>query len=71
MPLIVYPAFLLTFIFNPLLVDGGALVSTIGKIIGIGPGRGIGLILIISGICVLIISGVTMRINSFRILDNN
>jgi len=63
--------FLADNIFNPLLTDGGAFASTIGTIIGTGPGRGIGLILFISGICVLIISGVTIRINSFRILDNN
>jgi MFS family permease len=45
-------------VFNPLLVEGGALVETfIGRMIGVGPGRGIGLMLMCSGIFLLVISG--------------
>jgi MFS family permease len=37
-------------VFEPLLVAGGPLAKSIGQIIGVGPGRGIGLIFIIAGI---------------------
>ena len=36
-------------VFEPLLVDGGALANSVGKIIGVGQGRGIGLLYIILG----------------------
>jgi len=48
--------FLADRIFNPLLDDDGILAPTVGKIIGTGPGRGIGLILIISGISMVIVT---------------
>lgn len=38
------------FVFEPLLAEGGALSNTIGRIIGSGSGRGIGLLLIILGV---------------------
>ena len=42
-------------VFNPLLVEGGILTSTIGEIIGVGNGRGIGLLFIFSGLLVVLI----------------
>jgi len=36
-------------VFNPLLVEGGALAGSVGSLIGVGAGRGIGLIMIIMG----------------------
>ena len=45
-------------VFSPLLVEGGALADTfVGEIIGVGPGRGIGLMLICGGLLMLFISG--------------
>jgi len=44
-------------VFEPLMKDGGALANTfIGQILGTGPGRGIGLMFVISGIAALVIS---------------
>lgn len=44
-------------VFNPLLMEGGALADTfVGRIIGTGPGRGIGLMLVCSGLILLIVS---------------
>ncbi len=63
--------FLADHIFNPLLNDGGFLAPTVGKIIGIGQGRGIGLLLIISGAFVVILSAITSRIKSIRALTDN
>jgi hypothetical protein len=46
-------------VFIPLLVEGGALANTfVGDWLGVGPGRGIGLMMICSGIFLLIISGI-------------
>jgi MFS family permease len=36
-------------VFGPLLVEGGALAGSVGRLIGVGPGRGIGLLLILLG----------------------
>jgi DHA3 family macrolide efflux protein-like MFS transporter len=36
-------------IFNPLLVPGGALAGSVGRLIGVGKGRGIGLLFVVLG----------------------
>jgi len=43
-------------VFQPLLSPGGALASTfVGRLIGVGPGRGVGLLFVLLGVSVLII----------------
>lgn len=42
------------FAFRPLLSEGGALANTVGRIIGVGSGRGIGLLIIIEGFVLMI-----------------
>ena len=42
------------YVFEPLLAEGGALAGTVGQIIGVGPGRGIGLMLIVLGVLMLL-----------------
>ncbi len=45
-------------VFNPWLVEGGALAGTfIGRWLGVGSGRGIGLMMILSGLLLMIASG--------------
>jgi DHA3 family macrolide efflux protein-like MFS transporter len=39
-------------VFNPLLTVGGPLSGTVGRVIGVGPGRGIGMLFIVLGLCV-------------------
>ncbi len=57
---------------NPLFVANGKLSETIlGSIIGVGPGRGIGLLFVISGIFILIISNLIHRIHSIRVIQEN
>lgn len=56
-------------IFNPLLLDNGLLAPTIGKVIGTGQGRGIGLLFIISGIFIVILSLVILKVKSIRMLE--
>ena len=41
------------YVFEPLLIEGGLLASSIGQIIGIGPGRGIGLLFIVAGLLMI------------------
>jgi MFS family permease len=61
--------FLADHVFNPLFNKGGALASTAGRIIGTGPGRGIGFMFIISGICVVITALITSQIKSLHSLE--
>jgi MFS family permease len=41
-------------VFNPLLLPGGALADTVGRVIGVGPGRGIGLMFMTFGVLTLL-----------------
>ena len=41
------------YVFTPLLVDGGVLADSVGKIIGTGNGRGTGLLIMIAGSVVM------------------
>jgi hypothetical protein len=36
-------------VFGPLMVEGGALADSVGRVIGVGPGRGIGLLFVVMG----------------------
>lgn len=47
-------------IFNPMLIEGGLLSGSTGRLIGVGPGRGIGFMLVISGVLVALL-GFFMR----------
>jgi hypothetical protein len=46
------------YVFEPMMRDGGALANTaVGGLLGVGPGRGIGLMFVISGLLAIIVSG--------------
>ncbi|KUK15300.1 MAG: Major facilitator superfamily MFS_1 [Petrotoga mobilis] len=48
-------------VFNPLLIDGGALANTwIGSLIGVGKNRGIGLMFILSGLILCVVCGLML-----------
>lgn len=57
-------------IFIPLLKEGGSLANSIGRIIGIGPGRGVALFIIIAGICLSITSIVIYKNKDIRSLKS-
>lgn len=62
--------FLADHVFNPSLVEGGKLANTfVGRWIGVGPSRGIGLMLITSGVILFIISGFAYANPRIRNLD--
>jgi DHA3 family macrolide efflux protein-like MFS transporter len=43
-------------VFVPLLLEGGALASTVGRVIGVGPGRGTGFMFIVIGAISVVVS---------------
>jgi MFS family permease len=57
------------YIFNPLLMETGALATTVGRIIGVGNGRGIGLLLIVSGLLVTVLAVCSGRVKSIKNLE--
>jgi MFS family permease len=57
------------FVFNPLLVDTGPLADTLGTIIGTGPSRGIGLMLMIVGVVLALIALIIPRLRSVGALQ--
>ncbi len=67
----VVAGFLADKVFNPLLEVNGKLAGTVGSIIGIGEGRGIGLMLIVSGIIISFISLSIFRNKFIKNLDKN
>ncbi|MGD9145602.1 MAG: MFS transporter [Anaerolineae bacterium] len=43
-------------VFDPLLAPGGPLAGAIGQVLGVGPGRGIGLIFVLMGLVLIVIT---------------
>jgi hypothetical protein len=43
-------------VFKPLLVEGGPLANSLGKVIGVGPGRGVGLMFIVIGLLSILVT---------------
>lgn len=58
------------YVFVPLLVKGGLLAKNVGAIIGVGSGRGIGLLIIITGILLAVTAVSLYRIKSVRELED-
>ena len=61
--------FIADHIFIPLLEHHGALASTVGRLIGTGSGRGIGLMFILSGLLVAATSFIVAKMKVLRQLD--
>lgn len=58
------------YVFKPLMSEGGLLAGSVGKIIGVGPGRGIGLIFIIMGLAISLVAVIASRIKVLRQMDD-
>lgn len=43
-------------VFKPLLVEGGALTGSLGQILGVGPGRGVGLMFVVIGLLSILVT---------------
>ncbi|WP_320127505.1 MFS transporter [uncultured Sphaerochaeta sp.] len=57
------------YLFTPMLLPGGLLASSVGKFIGTGEGRGIGFLILLSGVFVLITSFFLAGSKSVRKLE--
>ncbi|MFJ6208491.1 MFS transporter [Lysinibacillus sp. NPDC092081] len=58
------------YVFTPLLVDGGLLADTVGKITGTGQGRGTGFLIVIAGILLCVTSFILFNLKSVKKLEN-
>lgn len=56
-------------VFEPMMREGGILSNTFLKILGVGPGRGIGLLLIIVGLLFSIVFGFTLNNKSINKME--
>ena len=56
-------------VFGPLLTPGGAMSESVGKIVGLGPGRGAGFLLVLTGITTVLIGLAAHRVRELRMLD--
>ncbi len=57
-------------VFNPLLLNGGALAdSIVGRFVGVGPMRGIGLLFLLSGVFIFIIAAIIPQIRAIQMLQ--
>lgn len=56
-------------VFNPLLEAGGGLTSTVGRLIGTGPGRGIGLLFMVAGVSVIGLGLAVAKMKSVALLE--
>jgi hypothetical protein len=57
------------YLFTPLLMPDGFLASSIGKFLGTGEGRGIGLLIVVSGISIICTSLILSANKSVRTLE--
>jgi MFS transporter, DHA3 family, macrolide efflux protein len=57
-------------VFEPLMAKNGALASTVGQIIGVGPGRGMGLLFIVLGTLQILITLYAYNYRPMRKLDH-
>ncbi|MHB8061306.1 MAG: MFS transporter [Ruminiclostridium sp.] len=58
------------YIVTPMLLDGGRLAHSVGKIIGIGSGRGTGFLIIIAGVLLCVTSVIVYHIKSVKKLES-
>lgn len=63
--------FLVDQIFEPLLLPGGSLAATVGQIIGIGAGRGIGLLFVVVGILTILVAIVYAQFPQLRLVEDD
>ncbi|MFZ0321783.1 MAG: MFS transporter [Candidatus Sulfotelmatobacter sp.] len=57
-------------LFEPMLAKGGLLSDSVGRILGVGPGRGIGSIFVLAGIFTIVIQIVAFRLPTLRLAES-
>lgn len=58
------------YVFTPLLLEGGALADSVGKIIGTGSGRGTGFLISVAGVLICMTSVALYNVKSIKRLEN-
>jgi hypothetical protein len=53
-------------VFNPMLLEGGALAGTLGRIVGVGPGRGIGVMFLVMALVTIVVVLIASLNRAFR-----
>jgi MFS family permease len=56
--------------FEPLLANGGLLSDSVGRMLGVGPGRGMGLIFVLSGTLIIVIQIIAFRVPALRLAES-
>jgi MFS family permease len=56
--------------FEPLLSPGGLLAGSVGTVIGVGPGRGIGLMFVVLGVLMMLIAGGAYAVRAIRRIED-
>jgi MFS family permease len=59
------------YVFTPLLLEGGVLAGSVGKVIGTGSGRGTGLLIIIAGMLLCMTSVILYNLKSIKKLEKS
>ncbi len=57
-------------VFEPLMASNGALAGSIGQLIGVGPGRGIGLLFIVMGALTILVTVVAYQYPRLRVVED-
>ncbi len=57
------------YVFTPMLLEDGALANSVGRVIGIGPGRGIGFLVILTGTFICVVSVLLYSMKPVRELE--
>ncbi|MEO0968282.1 MAG: MFS transporter [Cyanobacteria bacterium J06639_18] len=57
-------------VFEPLMIKGGPLAGSVGQIIGVGPGRGIGFMFILMGALTMLITIIAYQYRPLRLVEN-
>ncbi|MFN2185826.1 MAG: MFS transporter [Anaerolineae bacterium] len=57
-------------VFGPLMSEGGALAGSVGSLIGVGQARGIGLIFILSGVLMLLVTAAAYAYPGLRLVED-
>lgn len=57
-------------VFNPLLTEGGAWAGTLGRVIGVGAGRGIGALFIVLGLAAFVVTAIALAYRPLRRVED-
>jgi DHA3 family macrolide efflux protein-like MFS transporter len=57
-------------VFEPMMTGNGALAAALGRVIGTGPGRGMGLMFVLSGLLLLVVTAIAYSYPRMRLVED-